>query len=153
MFTRLALESDRERLRELGKKHAAETWPDREWSDERADATFDRYLRDANPTFFVLESNRQVVGYITALIVDCSFTTSSSVFLDVIYVEPVKRGTRAAALLMQEFLAFAERVKPDEVFAQDLEPVLARFLRPFGFTPAGTNYRYAPEGAHEKTKG
>lgn len=138
----------------LGKAHAAETWPYRTWSDERADATFDRYLTSANPTFFVVEDARQIVGYVTALIVDCSFTTSTSVFLDVIYVKPAKRGTRAAALLMQEFLAFVDRIAPEDVFVQDLEsPALARFLRPYGFVPAGYNYRYSPEISHEKTKG
>jgi GNAT superfamily N-acetyltransferase len=154
MFVRLALESDIPRLRELGIAHAAETWPDRVWSEERAAKTFERYITTANPTIFVVESDRQVVGYLHALIVDCSFTTSSSVFLDVIYVEPVKRGTRAAAMLMQEFFAFIERISPDEVLTQDVEnPVMARFLRLFGFEPAGYNYRYAPRGAHEKTEG
>jgi GNAT superfamily N-acetyltransferase len=154
MFARLALESDREVLRRLGRAHAAEVWPDKTWSDERFDATADKYLKSANPTVFVVEEKREVVGYAIGLIVDCSFTTSSSVFLDVIYVEPVKRGTRAAVLLVQAFKAWAERIDPDEILLASVEPnsppYFERFVRKLGFAPAGSYYRLSG-GPRENT--
>lgn len=148
MFVRLAIEKDREPLRELARAHAREITPHLIWSDDRADATFDAYLSGANPTVFVVEDNRELVGHVTGLMIDNAYTTGFFIVLDAIYVRPDKRGSRAAAKLMKAFNAWADRLMPCEIVCRMSNPGISertlRFLQCFGYEPSGVSLRREP---------
>jgi GNAT superfamily N-acetyltransferase len=141
MFVRLAIEADRQALIELGKRNVAEATPDEVWDGERANAWFDAYLERANPTVFVLEENRQVIGYIAGSTAEKQFSTGFIAYLDVIYVMPEKRRTRAAAHLITAFNQWVERLRPDEVVVYaanaGVSPLLPRYLQRFGYRQTG----------------
>lgn len=150
MLVRLALERDREALRELARAHAREITPQLIWSDDRADATFTQAVNKANPTIVVAEQKGEIVGYFVALMVDNAYTTGFFVVLDAIYVRPDKRGTRAAAELMNYFNAWADRLSPCEIICRMSNPRISektlRFLQRFGYEPSGMSLRREPGG-------
>jgi hypothetical protein len=150
MLVRLALKSDKDALRKLGKKHAAEITPELEWSEARASATFKRYLETASPTIFVAEEAGEVIGYVTGYFRDYAFTTGFSIVLDVIFVRLDRRGTRAAAELITYFNRWADSLHPHEITASPsnraIKPSMKRFLRRFGFAPSGEVLARAPGG-------
>lgn len=141
MFVRLAVEKDREPLRELAKAHVAEITPHLEWSDERADATFTKCITECNPTMFVAEHRGEIIGYVGAVVADYGYTSGFCVKLDVIYVRPDKRGSRAAALLLTQFNKWADSLGPDEIICcmsnPDVSERTLRFVQRFGFKPEG----------------
>lgn len=149
MLVRLALESDREALRQMGRSHVAEITPELEWSDVRANATFDRYMTGANPTFLVVEHRREVIGYLMYVVADFAFTAGFYAELELIYVRPVNRGSRAAALLMNEFRTWVKRVKPAKVLIsaanKGISPKTLRFIQKMGFAPVGQVYELTGE--------
>ncbi len=148
MLVRLAIERDREALRILGRMQVEETQPHLVWSDERANATWGRYLVGGNPVFFVVEDCRELVGYLYALSVDYGFTCGFFVTQEVIYIRPDKRGTRAAAMLVRAFNEWADRLQPNEVFAGVAngfkQERTTRFFEHFGFTRVGQYLRRIP---------
>lgn len=149
MLARLALETDRPTLHALARMHTAEKAPHLVYSPERAEATFQRYLTTGNPVFWVVEAQRQVVGYATGVLADNAFTDGFSASLDVIFVRPDMRGTRASAELISAFTTWAARLCPNDTFltmangdsGRNNSPAMARFLKRFGFRPAGSVFR------------
>jgi GNAT superfamily N-acetyltransferase len=148
MFVRLALEKDREAIRENARNHVREVAPRLIWSDDRADETFNAYLSGANPTVFVIEDNREIVGHLVALMIDNAYATGFFIVLDAIYVKPAKRGTRAAAKLMHVFNEWADRLWPTEIVCRMSNPGISertlRFLQCFGFEQSGMSLRREP---------
>lgn len=146
MLVRLPLESEEDAVIDLVRMDAAETVPHLPFSEDRARATFRRYLETANPTVFVVEDNREIVGFLTAYLTDYTFADGFYVAQDVIYVRPDKRGTRAAAHLVKTLRDWGFGLGATEVFAgiangyksNKLTPErTARFMGHFGFQPVG----------------
>lgn len=141
MFARLALESDFPALLEMGRAHTAEILPDREFNEEGTRRAFERYLTGANPTVFVIEQRHEIVAYLVASIHEYAHISGFGVEVDLLYVRPDKRGTRAAALVMRAFCDWLDVIKPDDVTAVFTEPTIAdstiRFMRRFGFKDSG----------------
>lgn len=136
----------------LGRRNQAEFLPHLLWNDERADATFDKYLETANPTIFVVEDKREVIGFLVALLVDYGFLSGFFVTQEVLYVKPEKRGTRAAAHLIKLFNSWADSLQPNEVhmgIANGFKVERnSRFIEHFGFKRAGTYLRRIPGETH-----
>lgn len=141
MLVRLALESDFDRLVELGRMNAEETKSEHVFSERRAREVLAEYLKTANPTFFVVEDRRRVIGFLMAGMYlydhrDGFYTTQR-----VLFVSPENRGTRAAVLLMKELVRWSKRLGAAEIkggndngFKSDRT---ARFLEHFGFKRVG----------------
>ena len=119
--------------------------PHLKFSKKRALNTFSRYMNEANPTIWVAESRGAIVGALagdigTYLVADGHFTV-----VELFYVQPEKRGTRAASLLIREFVEWSDNLKASEIaIATDTgqrSAQFARFIRRFGFAPAGTSMR------------
>ena len=150
MLARLALEDDRHAVVELGRCMAVEQTPHLTFDVGRAGATFDAYLTGANPTIFVLEEAREVVGFLAAQIMDYPACAGFFVSQELFYVRPDKRGTRAAASLFTEFNRWADSLNPEEVFAGiatgHRPEVAARWMRRFGFESTGQHMRRSPRG-------
>ena len=142
MFVRLALEDERETLVELARAGVAESLPDRVFNADKVRCAFDGYLRDCESTFFFVEQDRQVVGFLQARIGEFDFTDGLYTVQKTLYVTPAKRGTRAAALLMKRFIAWSrDTIKALEAWGGvdnefEIERT-ARFLEAFGFRKVG----------------
>lgn len=139
---RLLEERDRAALQALGRAHAAETSPHLTFDPARCDSLIDRALRNGNPGIFVAEDGDEVIGYLVA--VREAYAACSGVYVEqqLLFVRPDKRGTRAAAKLFAGFIRWAELQQAEEVFASIWgRPAGARWIRGFGFEPAGLQMR------------
>lgn len=142
MLVRLGLENEAEVLVELARACAAEGAPHLEFVADKVRASYQRYLETANPTYFFVEDRRrQVVGFLKATMSGYDFADGFYTTQDVIYVVPAKRGTRAAALLMQEFTRWSDRLGAIENTGGNDNDLTsdrtARFLERFGFERVG----------------
>ena len=135
-------ERDRDTVLELGQAHVAERAPHLRWDEWRANRQIDLALAKANPTIFVAEEDDEVVGYLLAVRVDFAACAGFYVECQLLYVRPDKRGSRAAAKLFAGFVRWAELQRAEEIFASIWDrPSGARWLRRFGFEPAGQQMR------------
>lgn len=110
MFTRLVMPEDKEPFLDLVRMQVEETLPHLDFVRELAEETFDQSVKHADPTIFVVEENREIIGYLVAFLESYSFTTGIFVVQEVLYVRPDKRGTRAAVRLIKEFVRWGEIV-------------------------------------------
>jgi len=110
MFARLAMPEDKDAVLSLAALQVAETLPHLDFSYELAEETYDQGMKHADPTFFVVEDKREVIGYLMGIMESYAFTTGIFVVQEVLFVRPDKRGTRAAALLIKEFDRWGEIV-------------------------------------------
>lgn len=110
MFVRLAIEDDEDEYVELARLAVEESARHVGFSADRVRATFHAYLDEANPTIFVVEDRRRIVGFLNATISAYTFADGQYTTQEVMFVQPEKRGTRAAALLVREFIRWSDRL-------------------------------------------
>lgn len=110
MFVRLATETDLEEYVELTRIGAAESHRHLGFNPDKIRATFRSYLEGAHPTIFVVDHRREVVGFLNATINEYNFTDGIFTTLEILFVRPDKRGTRAAVLLVNEFLRWSDQL-------------------------------------------
>ena len=115
MLARLAIPEDEDAVVALAKMQVEETLPHLEFIEWVTRDTFHNSMKFADPTIFVVEDNREVVGYLMALMNGYAFTDGVFAVQEVIYVRPDKRGTRAAAHLVNAFVQWAERIEAKEI--------------------------------------
>jgi hypothetical protein len=115
IIARLALASEESDVVELARRQVAEAAPHLDFDPEIASRTFQRYLETADPTIFVVEDNREIVGYLMALIHDYAFTAGLFAAQEAIYVRPDKRETAAAESLTKIFTQWGERLGAREI--------------------------------------
>ncbi|MFY9292827.1 MAG: GNAT family N-acetyltransferase [Methylorubrum rhodinum] len=115
----------------------------REIAPERAliEATYQEYLDTANPTFFVVEDRREIVAFLLCSLSTYRFAPGVYATQEVIYVRPDRRGTRAAALLVQELCAWSDRLGAREITGGNdnglFSEQTAKLLGRFGFERVG----------------
>jgi hypothetical protein len=112
MFVRLALDTDEDAVVELTRMNVAETMSHHAeiFDDRRVREVFRNYLLRASPTVYVVEERRQVIAFGKFTLSQFDYAYSLFTTLDVIYVRPDKRGTRAAVLLAKEFDRWSDRL-------------------------------------------
>jgi GNAT superfamily N-acetyltransferase len=145
MFVRLAIEEDREVLIDLCVQAVEESVrgiaPDRRVIGE----TFDAYLASAEPTFFVVEHKRELVGFLMASIGGYPFASGIFTTQQVMFVRPDKRGTRAAVLLVRHLIAWSTRLGAKEITGGNNNGLnterTARLLEKHGFERVGVFMR------------
>lgn len=115
IFARLAMPEDKDAVLSLAQMQVEETLPHLDFRRELAEETFDQSIAHAYPTIFVVEDNREVVGFLMGMLEGYAFTTGVFVLQEVIYVRPDKRGTRAAVHLIKEFARWGEIVGAREI--------------------------------------
>lgn len=122
-----------------------ETLPHLDFVEEIARQTVKDFVKTAYPTFFVVEENRRVVGFLMAQMNSYAFTSGLFTSQEVIYVRPDRRGTRAAVHLVKIFNEWSDRLQAREVFtgiANGFQPDrTARFFSLFGFKQVGLYLR------------
>ena len=145
MRVRLALSTDRAAIYRLGVEYADEVrdlMPGVRFEEERANQVFSAYLERSNPTIFVAEaSDGDVVGFMLASIQPFPFMSGLWTNIELIYVTPVKRGTRAAAELLSTFDAWSERIGAKMSMGGNANKLhserTASFFEKFGFQRLG----------------
>lgn len=141
MFVRLALPSDEDAVIDLARRQVAETLPHLDFDEAITRRTFRRYLDTADPTIFVAVDNGQIIGHLMALMHTYAFTSGLFTVQEVLFVLPVKRGTRAAALLMREFTRWSDQLGARENIGGNSNKFhseqTAKFLGRFGFEIVG----------------
>lgn len=142
IFCRLIAERDRERVTELAHQHQMETGSHLKFDPDRMTATINRALAGANLTIFVAEEDDEVIGYLAAVKAPYAACAGFYIEQQLFYVEPRKRGSRAAAKLFAGFVRWAELQQAEEIFASIWgRKSGARWLRRFGFDSAGQQMR------------
>lgn len=116
MLVRLALENEAEALVSMAAAAVAETKPAHTFSADRVREVYAAYLATANPTFFFVEQRRVPIGFLQAEIGAYDFTDGIFTVQKTIYVQPDKRGTRAAVLLMRHLTDWSRRLGAREIF-------------------------------------
>jgi L-amino acid N-acyltransferase YncA len=126
MLARLAVAADEEAVVGLARMQVEETLPHLDFSEEATRETFQQAVRHADPTIFVCEGpGREVVGYLMALANGYAFTSGLFVVQEALYVRPDKRGTRAAAHLVKQFVQWGEHMQAREIIfgiSNDFQP-------------------------------
>lgn len=142
---RLAMEWDRADLLGLFRSHAEEFAAHLGFDEDRANAALDQSLSTGSPVCFVAESDGEVIGYVTGRIVDYPYAAGHFVTHELLYVRPDKRGTRAAAKLIREFIQWGEIVGAREVFcgtSTDYKAErVARLFEHFGLRRVGASLK------------
>lgn len=141
MFVRLLIEEDFPAVIEMARMNAAETRPELEFSASICRDTLRRSIETANPTIFVAEHHRELVGFLMASWFAYSAFTGFYTVQEVLFVRPVKRGSRAAVLLMKHFVDWSIRLGASEMIGgndNDFQSErTARFLEHFEFKRVG----------------
>jgi L-amino acid N-acyltransferase YncA len=141
VFVRLALESDFDAIVDLARQNCEISTPHLTFSAERVLETCRQYIATADPTIFVVDDRREVIGLLLATICNHRQADGHFVTQEVIFVRPDKHGTRAAVLLMKHLVAWAERLGATEICGgndNDFKSErTARFLEHFGFKRVG----------------
>lgn len=109
MDVRLVMPTDRDAVRALAEEAQRESEPDLAFDEKVFDESFIRCIR-GNPTCLVLECDDHILGFAVARIDGFYFASGISTSLDVIYVTPGSRGTRAPAFLLEAFLVWSDAV-------------------------------------------
>lgn len=141
MFVRLALEDDFDAIVELARENCELSTPYLEFSEEKVRETCASYLANADPTLFVVEHKREVVGLLAATINEYRHATGLFTTQEVIFVRSDHRGSRAAALLLKELIRWSEMLGAKEITGGNDNKFnserTAKFLQHFGFEQVG----------------
>ncbi len=145
MHVRLALEGDEDAIVAMARTNMEQTRPTLTFNEGRCRATIQNYFDQANPTIFVAEDKGEVVGFLVCNFYEYHAADGLYATQEVLFVRPDKRGTRAAALLMKELIAWSKTLGAlelvggnDNEFNSDRT---ARFLEHFGFKRVGYSMR------------
>lgn len=114
MRARLVMPEDMDAVLSLAEMQVEETLPHLDFRRDLAESTFRASIETADPTGFVVEDDGQVIGYLMARLNEYAFSSGVFVSQEVIYVRPDKRGTRAAVLLLKQFMQWGEDVGAQE---------------------------------------
>jgi GNAT superfamily N-acetyltransferase len=145
MKVRLALESDEDAVVGMARQNTVQTRPELAFSEARCRKSFQSYLTTASPTIFVADDRGEAVGMLVCDFFEYRAADGLCVAQEVLFVRPDKRGTRAAALLMKELIAWAELLGAQEIVGGNDNAFnsdrTARFLEHFGFKRVGFSMR------------
>lgn len=141
MFVRLADRPDLDTIVAMGANNVAETMPGEDYDPAIVRETFAKYLRTANPTFWVVEDQRRVIGFLEAYMGTYDYRAGLYTVQKVLYVTPAKRGTRAAVLLIRELIRWSKMLGADRIVGGNDNSFrserTAKFLSHFGFEQVG----------------
>lgn len=141
MFVRLAREIDFPAIAEMAQTNIEQTRPTLTFNLEKCRLTFDNYMTQANPTIFVADGADGVTGLLVANFYEYSAADGLFTTQEVLFVRPDSRGTRAAALLMKELIAWSKTLGAKEIIGGNDNEFqserTAKFLEHFGFERVG----------------
>jgi GNAT superfamily N-acetyltransferase len=109
MQVRLLEQEDYLAMRFLARQAAGENEAGLGFDDRAFDESFDKCF-NGDLTCFVCGDDEALVGFLLARIDGFRFAAGLSTCCEVVYVTPAKRGSRAPALLIDEFFRWSEIV-------------------------------------------
>lgn len=141
MKLRLALPSDEDSFVVLAKAAHEESLPHVAYSEAKVRATFQRYLVTAHPTITVVAAGDDLVAFASQTISEYPSGDGIYTTLEVSFVRPDKRGSRAAALLLRWFAEWSDQLGALESTGGNDNSLhserTSKFLSRFGFEPVG----------------
>lgn len=142
MLCRRATPVDEDEIVVMGAADVAETLPGVVFSEQRGREALKLGFTTGQPRVMVVEHDGRLLGFSMSAIGQLYYTEGLFVLIEVIYVEPKRRGSRAALLLGQEFVRWGlEDVKAKRLFAGNINAFaserLAQFWERFGFRRVG----------------
>ena len=152
IFARPAIAADEDAVVEIIREAIPEVFPRAEFSEARARETFSWVIHKPPCVGFVVEDFSGIIGFSICSFETLPFSDGSFSEQRAIFVRPDKRGTRAAAELVQAFERWTVHLRPvvaDINLASDRRPEeTARFMRRFGFKSVGHLLRKVGEHQH-----
>lgn len=141
MHVRLALESDLDQLIDMAREAVEENRPWLAFDEDTTRQTFWSYISTADPTIFVVDSGGALSGMTLATIQGYRMASGLFTVQEVLFVRPGSRGSRAAALLTKEIVAWSQMLGAKEIVSGNDSATksdhIARFLTRFGFENVG----------------
>jgi GNAT superfamily N-acetyltransferase len=142
MKVRLAIPADEDEFTALAIQAHEESYPHLPVSEAKIRGTFTRYLATAHPTLTVaVKNDGTLVGFCSQTISEYPSADGLYTTLEVTFVRPDSRGTRAAALLLRWFTDWSDRIGALESTGgndnQLRSEATAKLLSRFGFEPVG----------------
>lgn len=143
MFVRLAIEADFPAIVAMGRVNVEQTKPldAPHFSEELLYLTLDEYLKDANPTVWVVEHKSKLIGFMFASMNAYDYRAGLFTTQRVLFVSPENRGSRAATLLMKELVRWSKSLGAVEITGGNDNGFnserTAGFLEHFGFKQTG----------------
>lgn len=136
----------------MGAAMVAELRPHLTFDPERAGRVLDAHLLDAWPMVLVVVEDDVPLGFLVAQKEDYLACSGFFIGQGLFYVQPVNRGSRAAATLFAAFARWAKSLNPEEIFAGigagTRSKAAARWLRQFGFEPSGQQIMHWKAGSN-----
>lgn len=141
MRVRLALPADLDGYVALARIGHAESWPYLPFAEHKVRAIFDRYMTTAHPTIFVVEHDGEIIAFLNCTISEFPSADGLYTTQEILFVRPDKRGTRAAALLLRQFIQWSDQLGALESTGGNDNALTSdrtrRFLKRFGFQEVG----------------
>lgn len=141
MRVRLALPDDEDAFVALAKMAHAESLPHVPYSEAKVRQTFHSYLAGAHPTLTVAYLKGEIVGFASQTLSEYPSGTGIFSTIEVSFVRPDKRGSRAAALLLRWFAQWSDQLGALESTGGNDNSLhserTAKFLARFGFEQVG----------------
>lgn len=138
---RLATADDEDDIVAMARTNMEQTRPTLTFNEARCRQTVRNYLEFANPTIFVADADGELIGMLVCNFYEYHAANGLWVTQEVLFVRPDKRGTRAAALLMKELIAWSQMLGASEIVGGNDNEFnserTARFLEHFGFKRVG----------------
>lgn len=145
MEVRLALETDEDAVIDMCRMNIEATRPSLTFNEARCRATFRSYLDRADPTVYVADQDGEAIGLLVCNFYEHRGADGLFATQEVLFTRPDRRGTRAAALLMKELIAWAKQLGATEIVGGNDNEFnserTARFLEHFGFRRVGFSMR------------
>ena len=154
MFVRLSMPYDEDAVVEMARMDIEETRPDMSFNEAKCRATFQRSLKTADPTIWVVEEKRVAIAFLLAGMYEYEAADGFFTVQRVLFVRRGHRGSRAAVLLMKTFIAWSRRLGAREIIGGNDNEFnserTAKFLEHFGFERVGFSLRMLLDGRQER---
>jgi GNAT superfamily N-acetyltransferase len=139
------MQGDMDAVLRLAQMQVEETLPHLDFCRDMAEQAFNETVSGYGTLGLVAEIDGEIVGFLRAEMHGYLFTAGVFVVLDVLYVRPDKRGTRAAAALIRQFVQWGDTVRAREILfgvssKLNIERT-ARFFEHFGAERVGYQHR------------
>ncbi|WP_172795225.1 GNAT family N-acetyltransferase [Polycladidibacter hongkongensis] len=125
----------------MARLNVMQTRPEIGFSEREVLATCEQYLQSANPTIFVAEDERCLVGFLVASMHGYMWAGGHYTTQDVLFVRPENRGSRAAVHLMNNLIRWSKQIGASEILGGNDNSFnserTAAFLEHFGFEKVG----------------
>ena len=150
MHVRLAVKEDMDAILSMAEMQVAETHPHLPFDRSIAEASFHEGISSGDLLTVAVTAGGEVAGFLGGRLHGYSFCAGVFVNLDILYVKPDKRGTRAAAELLLDYLRWGKIVGAREIYLGVDNPVkadqAARLYERLGAVRVGYQHRVVLSG-------